>query len=71
VAVEIEIVNVLVVPNREGGNREWVSLRRTRFSRQIFIGPVCAVIEKLMHIAEFPPTCEVVDVLLIVGRCKN
>jgi len=64
IAAKRDVVDVLVVPNREGGYREWVSLRRPRFSRQIFVGPTCAVIEKLMHIAKFTVPCEVVDMPL-------
>src|SRR5271166_1302223 len=55
--------------NREGGNRVLVRRWRTRLRRQIFISPVCAVIEKLMQMEGVAP--KVVDMLLIVGRGQN
>ena len=69
VVIKVDVVNVLVVSNREGGNRILVRLRSTRFSCQVFITPACPVIEKLMHMVGLAR--KVVDMLLVVGRCQN
>src|SRR5579863_4132499 len=69
VVIEVDVVDVLIVSNREGGNRILIRRRRARVRRQIFIGPVCAVKEELMQMEGAAP--EVVDMLLIVGRSQN